>query len=292
MSTPPSAAAGADDPTLVTRVTYQIFIIIVTVMALAVTALFYLAPIPEQAREVLFFVNYIASFILLFDVAVRFWRAPNKLKYVLPLGLLDFVGSLPGLPYLRLLRIPSLILSVRRLRNTTSEELLVVARSQLAESTLLMGIAVAFLVATAGGMAIVMVEAPAEGSNIKTGADALWYAIVTISTVGYGDRFPVTLGGRIIGSGMIVVGVGIFSVLTGFISTKFLAKKSSGPAQSAAAGESGPSEVALLRAEIVRWHEEQQARAAADRQALEERLAALQRELDQLPHTVPQGKPQ
>lgn len=287
MNTPPSAAAGADDPTLVTRVTYQIFIIIVTVMALTVTALFYLAPIPEQAREVLFFVNYIASFILLFDVAVRFWRAPNKLKYLLPLGLLDFVGSLPGLPYLRLLRIPALLLSVRQLRDTTSEELLAVARSQLAESTLLMGIVIAFLVATAGGMAIVMVEAPAEGANIKTGADALWYAIVTISTVGYGDRFPVTLGGRIIGSGMIVVGVGIFSVLTGFISTKFLAKRASSPAgagaSETASGGATPSEVQLLRAEMMRLHEEQQERAATDHAVLEERLTALQQALDRLP---------
>lgn len=271
MSAAQRTDAPANDPGVVTRITYRIFIIIVTVMALAVTALFYLAPMPEQAREVLFFVNYIASFILLFDVAVRFGRAPNKLKYVFPLGLLDFVGSLPGFPYLRLLRVPSLIVGVRDLRATTSGELVAVARSQLAESTLLMGIAIAFLVATAGAMAIVSVEAPAEGSNIKTGADALWYAIVTISTVGYGDRFPVTLGGRIIGSGLIVVGVGIFSVLTGFISTKFLTPKTT-----------WPSEVERLRAEVVRLHEEQRARAEADRAALEERLAALQRDLNRL----------
>ncbi len=267
MSTLPPSPVAADDPTIVTRVTYRIFVIIVTAMALAVAALFYLAPLPEQVREVLFFVNYIASFILLFDVGVRFLRAPNKLNYLLPLGLLDLAGSLPGAPWLRLLRVPSLILGVRELRNTTSGELLAVARGQLAESTLLTGVALAFLVATAGAMAIVVVEEPAGGANIKTGADALWYAIVTISTVGYGDRFPVTLPGRIIGSGMILVGVGIFSVLTGFISTKFLATKTS-----------GPNELELLRLEMVRQFEEQRRSAAADRAALEERIAALPRE--------------
>lgn len=268
------AGAGADDRAVVTRVTYRIFVVIVTSMALAVTTLFYLAPMPEQAREVLFFVNYIASFILLFDVAVRFLRAPNKLKYVFPLGLLDFLGSLPGLPLLRLLRVPSLIVGIHELHNTTSAEVVAGARNQLAESTLLMGIAVAFLVATAGAMAIVVVEAPAEGSNIRTGADALWYAIVTISTVGYGDRYPVTLLGRMIGSGMIVVGVGIFSVLTGFISTKFLTPKATSPSEA----ERLRRETAQLRAEMARHFEEQRRLAAADRAALEAKIAALGRE--------------
>lgn len=259
---------SAQDPSVVTRVTYRIFIDLVVMMSLAVTALYYLAPLPQHVREVLFFLNYIDAGILLFDVGVRFWRAPNRLRYLFPIGLLSLLGSLPGAPLLRLLRIPALVLSIRDLRNTTSAELVAVARSQLAESTLLTGIAVAFLVAIAGGMAIVYVESPVDGSNIKTGSDALWYAIVTISTVGYGDRFPVTLPGRIIGSGMILVGVGIFSVLTGFISSKFLAKKTT-----------GPSETELLRRQMERQFEDQRRLAAADRAALEERIAALQRDL-------------
>lgn len=261
-------AADAPDPSVVTRITYRIFIDLVVMMSLAVTALFYLAPLPPQVREVLFFLTYIDAGILLFDVGVRFMRAPNRTRYMLPLGLLSLLGSLPGAPIVRVLRIPALVISIREMRKTTSAELVSVARSQLAESTLLTGIAFAFLVAIVGGMAIVYVESPVDGSNIKSGSDALWYAIVTISTVGYGDRFPVTLPGRIIGAGMILVGVGIFSVLTGFISTKFLARKTS-----------GPSEVELLRQQMTRQFEEQRRIAAADRAALEERLAALQREL-------------
>ena len=51
----------------------------------------------------------------------------------------------------------------------------------------------------------------------------LWYVIVTISTVGYGDRFPVTNDGRLIGAFIIVIGVGIFGTFTGYLANLFLA---------------------------------------------------------------------
>lgn len=260
---------GTGDPSVITRVTYKVFILLVTLMSLVVMGLYYLAPMPDHVREVLFFLNYIDALILLFDVVVRFRRAPKKLSYILPWGILDFFGSLPGMPYLRLLRVPSLLLTWRELRRATPHTLVEVARSRLAESTLLSGIVVVFVVATFGGMAIVWVEAPVEGSNIKTGADALWYAIVTIATVGYGDRYPVTLPGRIIGSTMIIVGVGIFSVITGYISTQFLAKRKTG----------AHYENESLRQEMIKLFEGQATAAAADRAALEEQIAALRQEL-------------
>jgi voltage-gated potassium channel len=268
-SLPASDAAGADDPILVMRVTYNIFITLVTLISLSVMLLFYFVPLPEPVDEVLYFVNYIDALILLFDFAVRLWAAPHKLRYLLPWGLLDLVGSLPGIPYLRLLRIPSLVRTWRMLRRTTSGEVLNIARNRLAESTLLSGILVVFFVMTAGGMAIVYVEAPVEGSNIKTGGDALWYALVTIATVGYGDRYPITAAGRLIGSTMILVGVGLFSVLTGFISTQFLARRRG----------AAPSETERLHRELVQLSEQDRQAAAADRAALRAEIAALREQL-------------
>jgi voltage-gated potassium channel len=155
------------------------------------------------------------------------------------------------------------------LRRTTSGEVLNIARNRLAESTLLSGILVVFFVMTAGGMAIVYVEAPVEGSNIKTGGDALWYALVTIATVGYGDRYPITAAGRLIGSTMILVGVGLFSVLTGFISTQFLARRRG----------AAPSETERLHRELVQLSEQDRQAAAADRAALRAEIAALREQL-------------
>lgn len=267
---PQDAAAEAGDPALLSRITYNLFISLVTLLSLVTSTLFYWERLPDDVREVLYFVNYVDALVLLSDFVIRVIRTPRRMRYLLSWGLFDFIGSLPGPPFLRFFRVPSLVATWYHMRHRTSRELVVEARSRLAESTLLSGILVVFLVATVGAMAIVYVESPVEGSNIKTGSDALWYALVTIATVGYGDRYPVTQNGRLIGAAMIVVGVGIFSVITGFISTRFLAKRRS----------SGPSEIDLLRQDITRQLEEQRRLAAADRAALEERIEALHRELN------------
>jgi voltage-gated potassium channel len=56
-------------------------------------------------------------------------------------------------------------------------------------------------------------------ANITTGQDALWWAFVTISTVGYGDHYPVTSSGKLVASLVIVCGVGVFGMISGLITS-------------------------------------------------------------------------
>jgi hypothetical protein len=72
---------------------------------------------------------------------------------------------------------------------------------------------------------VLQIEKPAPNGNILTGEDAVWWSIVTIATVAYGDRYPTTPEGRLIGPLMIIVGVSLFSVLTSFIATTFVARR-------------------------------------------------------------------
>ena len=78
-----------------------------------------------------------------------------------------------------------------------------------AESAVYVIILTSFVVLLLGSCLIAFVEPLAEGSNIKTGGDAFWWAFVTITTVGYGDRFPVTPTGRFVG--MVTMAVGSVS---------------------------------------------------------------------------------
>jgi voltage-gated potassium channel len=80
------------------------------------------------------------------------------------------------------------------------------------------------------------VEARDPAGNIKTASDALWYSLVTMSTVGYGDRYPVTNPGRLIGSVIIIVGVGLFGTITGFLANAFLSPKTPPEPEPVAAG--------------------------------------------------------
>lgn len=72
-----------------------------------------------------------------------------------------------------------------------------------------------------GSISILQVETVPE-SNIKTAGDAIWWAFVTITTVGYGDRFPVTSAGRIIAAFLMITGVALFGTFTGFVAAWFM----------------------------------------------------------------------
>ena len=70
------------------------------------------------------------------------------------------------------------------------------------------------------------IEVRAEGSNIQTPSDALWWTYVTIATVGYGDRYPVTDPGRVVGVVTMTVGVVLFGALTAFLANAFITSTS------------------------------------------------------------------
>jgi voltage-gated potassium channel len=68
-------------------------------------------------------------------------------------------------------------------------------------------------------------EQQADDSNIHSVWDGIWCAVVTVATVGYGDRFPVSVGGRIVGLVLIFFGVGMMSLFTAAIASIFVEKK-------------------------------------------------------------------
>jgi voltage-gated potassium channel len=65
-------------------------------------------------------------------------------------------------------------------------------------------------------------EARSADANITSAGDVLWWGVVTITTVGYGDQFPVTQGGRIVGFFVLAIGVALFGTFTGFLANAFL----------------------------------------------------------------------
>ncbi|MDO9577928.1 MAG: ion channel [Candidatus Cloacimonadales bacterium] len=81
------------------------------------------------------------------------------------------------------------------------------------------------VVVLAGAIGVLAVEYKSSGGVIKDLFDAIWWALVTITTVGYGDLVPVTFWGRIIGIVFIFLGFTIFSAFTAFIASSFIDKK-------------------------------------------------------------------
>ncbi|HWC21496.1 MAG TPA: potassium channel family protein [Flexivirga sp.] len=75
-----------------------------------------------------------------------------------------------------------------------------------------------------GALAVLDAERTAPGSSIQSFGEALWWSLVTVSTVGYGDFYPVTTTGRLVGAGLMVAGIALLGVVTASVATWFIDK--------------------------------------------------------------------
>ena len=85
-----------------------------------------------------------------------------------------------------------------------------------------------FLIVLAFGVSMTATEKQYSNSNIKSLSDGLWWAVSTVSTVGYGDKFPVSNPGRVIATGLMFIGVALFSILTATLANSFATKAEAG----------------------------------------------------------------
>lgn len=179
---------------------------------------------PERLRT-LYTIDLILVSILWVDYTYRAWKSGDPAGYVkrtfyelpalIPAGLLAFIESqLAGLGLLRLVRLMRLFRIV--LIISRGSRFLSLA-SDAAERVRFYHLFGAVLMTVLyGAMAAYIVESPNPDSSIKTFFDALWWAIVTATTVGYGDIVPVTPLGKAIGILVMLTGI---SALTLMIST-------------------------------------------------------------------------
>lgn len=145
------------------------------------------------------------------DYVVRLRLATDRARFVRRHIPDLLVVLLPALRPLRLLR----LLSVARLIAARSKRLL------LGNVLRLVAGAAALLVYVAA-VGVLNYERPAKDANITTFGDALWWACTTITTVGYGDRFPVTAQGRLIAVALMIVGIALLGILTAGIAAWFV----------------------------------------------------------------------
>ena len=212
----------------ITRITYELFISLVTIISLVTVTCIYFIPVPTVVKEVLKITDSITAVVLLTDFFLRFFNQPSKKKYIFGPGFFDLVSSIPALPFLRYLRLPRIIFTFRTVRKSKSQELRAEVRERLADNSVMIVILAFLLIITIGSSLVVVIEAKSDQANIVTGEEAVWWSVVTIATVGYGDYYPVTSTGRIVGSVMMILGVSIFTTLTSFIASKMMSSRQVG----------------------------------------------------------------
>lgn len=202
---------------------YPLFMLVLCVLSLAVLMLDVLYRADKDVTEILGYADNVICMIFLADFVLTFSRASNKWRYLVTWGWIDLLSSMPAFEIARwgriarIARIARLLRALRASRSLSS--ILVRERGQ---SAALMAALVA-LVLIMGSSAAVLRFEDHESSNIKTAGDAVWWAMTTITTVGYGDKFPLSQEGRLIAALLMSAGVGLFGAFSAALATWFLA---------------------------------------------------------------------
>jgi len=203
---------------------FNIIILVLSVyilVALIIDTFFHLPP--ETAR-LLQFIDYGVCVFFLIDFFSQFMQAENKWRFM-RWGWLDLISSIPlidAFAAARLVRIIRLLRVIRAFRSI--RHLLKHIFASRTKGTFTSVSVVAVLMIIFSAIAILQVETD-PNSNIKTAEDALWWAYVTVTTVGYGDKYPVTTLGRIIAAALMTVGVGLFGTFTAWVASWFVEDK-------------------------------------------------------------------
>src|SRR4051812_40791863 len=208
---------------------YNIFILILTLFSLALMVIQVL-PVSDETRTLVVLYDNVVCLIFLADFASNLLGASSKRAYFIDArGWLDLLGSIPSFglsQYAALLRVARLsrFARITRLLGGKSRGALVrdVLDNRGSYATFITILAAGIVLAVAS-ILVLQFETADPDSNIRTGGDALWWGLVTITTVGYGDRFPVTLLGRITGVFVMLSGVGIIGALASILASLLVA---------------------------------------------------------------------
>jgi len=162
---------------------------------------------------------YFAKDVQLFSLFVTILK--NKWEYVSSFSaIIDLIAILPSYRGLRVLRVLVLFRAFKMLRYTKSlTGFLYVLKNKKFELITLLTLSTFFIFIA--GIMLYVFEGDNDNPNIHNLFDAFYWALITISTVGYGDISPVTTEGRVVTMLIIITGIGLISFVTSIIVSSF-----------------------------------------------------------------------
>lgn len=241
---------------------YEVFMLALALLSIANLVLLAVFAWESQHWWLVVYVDVVLTVFFVGDFVFRFVTAPSKGSYMgRGGGVLDLLSCAPGMRIFRVFRI---VRAGRLFRRLGGVRMLGELRQELAAGTVYLVVFVGILVLEVVGLLQLRFEEDAAGANITTAGDALWWGYVTATTVGYGDQYPVTAAGRMVGFLMLTVGVALFATFSGFLANTFLS------ARRAPAPSSGEAGAVALLADVERLLAEQQEAIAALRARLDE----------------------
>jgi voltage-gated potassium channel len=199
---------------------WVVFVVALGALLLVLLETFLVLSAPTLA--VFRWIDNAACGIFFIDVLVR-WRRMGWSAEFWRWGWVDLLAAIPFDAAFRTLQIIRVYRILRVLRILYKLQELTTGTTLNERLLALPGVALVMIVFSTALM--VEAERHAPGATIKSGGDALWWALTTVTTVGYGDTYPVTTEGRIIAAGLMLVGIALFGSISAIVTSKLILPK-------------------------------------------------------------------
>jgi len=188
---------------------FDVFVLFLSILSILVLLIEFLFVVDGEISEILIYFDNILCIVFFLDFIDNFISAPNKLEYM-KYGWIDLLSAIPNIEILRVARLVRIVKILRVIKSIKMiYDNVILKQSNIIISSLLLALLSIFISASL----ILQFENLPE-SNIKNAEDALWWSYTTITTVGYGDKFPITSEGRIVAVMLMTIGVGLFGTIT------------------------------------------------------------------------------
>ncbi|MFI5225363.1 MAG: ion transporter [Candidatus Limnocylindrales bacterium] len=231
---------------------YNIFILVLTIFSLAIMVLL-LLPISPAERDLLTLYDNFVCLIFLGDFAMNLLGSrPKRAYFIGQRGWLDLLGSIPSFGFIpftalfRLARLSRLARITRLLRGQAGKDLVLDVLRNRGQYAAFITVLLAGMTLAIASILVLQFESTSPDGNITTGGAAIWWGIVTITTVGYGDFYPVTMLGRLTAVFVMFAGIGIIGALASILASLLVSPTSAdepapeAPTTAGSAAASGP----------------------------------------------------
>ena len=202
---------------------YELFILLLSIVSIINLFLVIVGPwmgMSEFLLEVIYIINTILTIFFIMDFCIRLFTTESKKNYFFKnWGWTDLLACVPTFRIFRVFRI---VKAVRLMRIFGVKNMMYEIIDNRAGSALYLAIFGIIMVAEIAGVVVLNAELKDAGANITSAGDAIWWVMVTLTTVGYGDQFPVTPTGRLGGIFVMFSGVALIGVLASYLSSFFM----------------------------------------------------------------------